>query len=453
MLSLDPGAGPDSPQDRRNLAVAVAVGLILRVVLILSYPPVLRQDSPGYLDLAHRLASWHLAGFNGARTPGYPFMLLLLGYSPTAAWCLQAAFGLLATAIIYWLVRRLGGSGTAALVAALLYTTSAVVLAVERQVMTETLATFLITAAGAICAGLVSSDARRRGLAALLGATLFCLCLVRPDTLVVAVCLVISVLAVWHFQEGRGSALRTLVRPAAAMMLPALIGLFAWAMVNRETIGVTSVSTVLGHNLIDHIAPSVTVQPGADHDITAAYVDWRARVEARSGGDYANTSWEAEPALERAAHLDAAHLSGRLQSIALSAIASHPVQYVGSSVKQWPRFWLPPNYPDEFHGGAGSAVIHGVWNLQRVIQVLIAALFLALCLAEIISRLRRSGSVLGTPGALLALAVLVGSLPPVFLAYGETGRYGYVYFPLVLAVAFAAGDRVLQAAWTRRSTV
>lgn len=438
-------------EDRRNVALAITAGLVIRVVLIVAYAPSIQPDSAEYLGLAHRLGSLHLTGYDGVRTPGYPLMLFALGYSPTTAWWAQAVLGLLTTGLLYRLVRQLGGSPTMAFVAALLYTTSLEVLSIERQVLTEALTTFLLTVAGSICVALVGPQGRRNGLVALLAVTLAYLCLVRPDALLVAIYLALSVVAVWYRREADTYSRRSLIRPALTMMLPLVIALVAWATVNKEASGVMSVSTVLGHNMIDHMAPYVGVQPGRDHEITSVYVRWRARVEAANGGSYANTSWAAEPSMERASHLSAPHVSSRLLSVALGAIESHPWPYITSSLEQWPKFWLPPNYAYDFSGGAGSSLIHAVWKVQRAAQLIIAALFLLLCTDEAVRRVRRRRpALMNAPMVLLAGAVLLGTLSPIFLAYGATGRYGSVYYPLFLAVTFALASPALRSFSARR---
>lgn len=418
--------------DRRNMFLLAGIAVLVRVILILAYTPVTTIDSASYLDLAHRLSSWHLQGSPGARTPGYPALLLLVGYSPTAIWCVQAALGVAATLLLYRLIRSLGGVPGVALIAALLYALDLEVLAVEHFVLTETVAGFLIIAASVIAVRTIGDRAQRFGLAWLLGLTLACLCIVRPDTLALAVYLAVGVGLLAGVRGtrslGRGARL------TAAALVPAVLVLAGWAAVNRATIGVTTVSTVLGHDMIDHVAPYVRVEAGADHAITAAYVAARSERDAH-GGDLANLSIAAQPAIERATHLDAAHLSGRLLSIALGVIAHHPIQYVASSVKQWPRFFIPPNYPYSFTGGFGASLIHAIWKLQRAIRLLISIIFVVLCLAALVGFLRRRSGLLSAPGALLAGAVGVGLLVATFLAYGETGRYGYVYYPLVLAVS------------------
>jgi hypothetical protein len=432
------------------LVLLASIAAIARLALIVSYRPVETNDSATYLDLAHRLASLNLHGSPGARTPGYPAVLLVLGYSPVATWCLQAALGVVATLLLYRLIRTLGGVPGLALVAALLYALDTEVLAVEHLVLTETIASFLILVAASIAVRMVVGLGRTRRLPWLLGATLACLCIVRPDALALTAYLAIaSGLALRKRAPGERRSLRPSARALVAIVLPAVVVLASWTAVNRATIGVATVSTVLGHNMIDHVAPQVSVTPGSDHAITAAYVAARTRREAH-GGDLTNLSADAEAAIQRATHLDPAHVSQRLLGIAVSVIAHHPIQYVTSSLKQWPRFFLAPNYPYGFRGGAASTAIHAIWKVQRAIRLLVSAAFVALCLAALAAAFRRRTGVLRIPEALLAGAVWVGLLVATFLAYGETGRYGYIYYPLVLTVTCVAAQPLVAAVLARR---
>lgn len=428
------------------MLVLAGIAALVRLVLILAYSPVQTIDTASYLDLAHRLASWHLQGSPGARTPGYPALLILVGYSPTAIWCVQAALGVAATLLLYRLLRILGGTTGLALVVGLLYALDLEVLAVEHFVLTETVTGFLIIAASTIAVRLIQDPAKRSRSPWLLGLILACLCIVRPDTLALAIYLATGV---GLLAGGRRTfTLARVARLTGVVLLPAVLVLASWAAVNRASIGVTTVSTVLGHDLIDHVAPYVRVQPGANYAITAPYVAARREREAHRL-DLSNLSISAQPAIERTTHLDAAHLSGRLLSIALGVIAQHPVQYVASSLKQWPRFFIAPNYPYSFNGGTGASFIHALWKLQRAIRLLISICFVVLCATALVGVMRRRHGVLSAPAALLAGAVGVGLLVATFLAYGETGRYGYVYYPLVLAVSAVSTQGLVPIAQSR----
>ena len=437
--------------------VLIGVGAVLRLALILTHSPVLGNDSASYLDLAHRLGAWHLAGGSGSRTPGYPALLLVLGYSPTAAWCLQAVIGILSSLLVYRLVLALGGWHRVALLAALLFSCDLEFLELERTILTETVTTFLLLLAGTQTVSLLrGSRSRSAGsnrieqrAAFVLALAVCALCLVRPDMLAVSAFFALSCAlgaargtgsGTWRTRLRRSGAGRRAVRLLLATLAPALAALIGWAIVNRETIGVTTVSTVLGHNMIDHMAPEVRVQPGGDRPITAVYVAARSRRLATTS-NLANLSYAAETAMERAAHLDTAHLSGRLLSIGLHTALAHPFAYLRSSIRQWPSFFLPPNYADQFRSGP----IRLAWKLERAVRLLIGAAFVLLCAGALIaSRVgRRTG--MSVPAGVLAAAVGIGLLVASFLAFGETGRYGTVYYPFMLAITLTALPRQLRA--------
>jgi hypothetical protein len=204
---------------------------------------------------------------------------------------------------------------------------------------------------------------------------------------------------------------------------------------------------VLGYNMIDHVAPYVQPELGRNHGITSAYVAARRQRAARTS-DLGNLSADAQPAMERASGLDAAHLSGRLLGIALGVIERHPLQYLASSLRQWPRFWVAPNYAYQFASGRPTTTLRVIWALERTVIVVLNLMFVLLLVAHLIRRARRRSAILSEPSLILAGIALVGLIPATFLAYGDTGRYGAVYFPLVLSVSAAT-----VAAARRRSTV
>ncbi len=107
------------------------------------------------------MAALHLHGSSGARTPGYRLLLLALGYSPVATWCVQALLGVLATLLVYALARRLGASARLALAAGLLYALDLEVLAIEHIVLTETLTSFLLLVAAHLAISIAGRERPR----------------------------------------------------------------------------------------------------------------------------------------------------------------------------------------------------------------------------------------------------------------------------------------------------
>ena len=304
-----------SSRDRWYMGSVAVAGILLRAVLLASLRPKLTPDSPTYLALAHQIGSLNLVGNPGIRTPGYPLLLLALGYSQTAAWIVQAVLGLATSLLIYSLIRRLGGSSVSALLGAAFYAINLSVVADERQVMTETLTSFLLVVTTSIWLHVTQTARPSRRAIAGLGVALAYLCLTRPDQLVVALWFAVA-FVLWGERRHQGNAVTfgATMKRAVAALLPAVIALGAWAGINKDTTGVFTVSTVAGHNMIDHVAPYVRVEPGSDRSIETAYVTVRSRLAAE--GIRYNVSWAAEPAMERASGLMAAEVSQRLLELA-----------------------------------------------------------------------------------------------------------------------------------------
>lgn len=423
--------------DRANLVAIVVLAVLARAFLLANYAPLTTPDSQSYLTLAHMLASLNLSGSTGYRTPGYPLLLLLVGYSKNAAWVIQAGFGTVTSVLIYRLTRRVGGAPWLACLAALMFALNLTVLDDERQIMTEPLTVLLVVIAASLGIESLLRDRVSFRLRAALGLTLAVLCIVRPDMSLIAVFIVGFVLVHAMRRSGQGwrRGLRAAVAPALTMLVPSLVVLLAWASINAATFGQFTVSTVLGHNVIDHVASYATVEPGANHTITQIYVSTRDRAMAH--GITTNFSWLAEGPLQRRLGLTAPEVSARLLSVGLGVTLAHPLGYLRSALGQlWP-FWKLPDYWLQLTG-AGGSVFHLLGRVERRWFEALALLFLALSLGAVVLRLSGRRARVPSWSAFLASIAFVGSFPGCFLAYGDPSRYGYPYFPLWLIVSLVA---------------
>jgi hypothetical protein len=433
---------PPTAADRRALLTAAGIATVARLVLLLTYSPQLAADSGDYLGLAHRIASGNFTGWQARRTPVYPLLLLLVHYSPSATWWIQGALGVLSTTIVFALIRVLGGPTRAALLGSVLYGASLEVLAVERLVLTETLTSFLLLVAALLCVLMIRSGvglSGKRRTVCVVGVVVALLCLTRPDTAVAAAALTLATAAALGLR-GRSLSRRARARLIAlgtvAMLGPAALGVLAWAAFNDSTAGTFTASSVLGFNMIDHVGQFVTPTAGSDEIITAAY----ARQYKRGVGF---PSYAALPEIERRTGLDSAQISSRYLQIALRLALAHPVSYVTSSIRQWVETWRQPNYADSFANGSLGSVTPAVWDVERTLQILVSAIFLAICALAAIASIRSRRGPLDLSCGIVAGTALVGTLMAAFVGYTDPGRYAYPFFPLVICVAFAAAGPAL----------
>jgi 4-amino-4-deoxy-L-arabinose transferase-like glycosyltransferase len=142
----------------RILIVAGAVRSAFLLVALLAgilKPWPYLQDSRGYFDLAMRLVQHgRYITINGEpevyRTPAYPALLALASYSGHATRLtivLQIALGVATVALVYFLARALSGDDRLSRVAAWLAAIEPLLGQYSTHLMTETVFTFLLTAA------------------------------------------------------------------------------------------------------------------------------------------------------------------------------------------------------------------------------------------------------------------------------------------------------------------
>ena len=93
---------------------ALLFSLSIRLAVRKAYGPVVANDAFGYLAMADMMHSHDFSGYTAWRTPGYPFLLNLVGSVPeriTALQCVLSSIGLGLLALS--LFRRSGRIGPA----------------------------------------------------------------------------------------------------------------------------------------------------------------------------------------------------------------------------------------------------------------------------------------------------------------------------------------------------
>lgn len=199
-----------------TFSVALALGAILRVIVLAGFPPAVLVQLDSYIYLQDTARSLP----DPDNPNGYPFFLWLLKpfHSLTLVAGLQHLMGLAVAVLVYVVLRRYGTRGWVAALATVPVLFDPRELVVEHAIMADTLATLLMMSAFALLlAGPRRISGRRQaGAGLLLGAA----AIVRPTTLV----LIVVVAAYLLFtRQGWRRALAALV----AGLLP-VIGYAAW---------------------------------------------------------------------------------------------------------------------------------------------------------------------------------------------------------------------------------
>ena len=231
------------------LLLVLAAGAALRLYLIGIYSPV----AAGFNDSVEYLATSEDHLFRDPFRPaGYPFFLRILRYMVpelSAVVVVQHLLGLATAALLYVAVWRLTGRRWLSALPAALIALSGDQILLEHSILTESLYTFLVTAA--LC-GLVVSLAREGWSTPLLAASGFALgaaATVRP----VGIPLILAV-TVWLFLALSVDWRRRL-RVTAAMAAPAAAVVLGYVVLQGALTGAWGVSPASGWALYTRVAP------------------------------------------------------------------------------------------------------------------------------------------------------------------------------------------------------
>lgn len=411
------------------LAVALLC-LIPRVGLWLAYEPLVAPDSGSYTDLAHRIGTWDFQGFNGARTPGYPLLLLLAGQNARLAWLLQSLLGIATALLLLALTLRQTRSRTAAIVAAVACGLSLNLIFAEATILTEPLATFLLVLAVFLCTrASVDPDVSVVSYIAV-GAVLAFAGLTRP-LLLVALPPGLLFLRPWSRPRP--------LRLTLGFFLPVVMLIGSWCSVVWKTTGTFTLTTLLGYNLTQQSGAFFELLPDEDAQLRDIYLRYRtARIE--STGSRSQTIWAAKAEMMSATGLDPVQLSNELTRLSFALFAAHPRLYLKGVRQSWLKFWDPIIMwdLDRFHHPQLRPLVQRMWEAQaKVSRTLKKALLPALIVYLACAMTRRSRRISEAP--LLALAIIgSASLVQALIEFGENPRYAIPFQPLIIFVLVAA---------------
>jgi hypothetical protein len=79
------------------------LGLVIRILLWLTYEPISYGDTGSYLRLGEWIQGTGERGFDGTRVPGYPVFIALVGLHPNRIWLGQLTLGLVISGMLFYL--------------------------------------------------------------------------------------------------------------------------------------------------------------------------------------------------------------------------------------------------------------------------------------------------------------------------------------------------------------
>lgn len=371
------------PKDFSSLRVAGMVFLLavlLRVGLWAAYGPISYSDTASYRRLADQiLQGW--VSYDGSRVPGYPVFLALVGLDDRV-YLVQLLMGIGVTMCFFYMGWRITRNPWFGALAAMLHQFNLGQLFFEANLLSETLATFLVVVSfTGVIHGIYVSGARKWWLAFLIGLLTAIAILTRPLFIFLPPWFLIWILIGWQdssrLELGKSSLLEILRKTwqltldslrrnwvlVVTFTLP-VVGLIAvWVGFIRYYYGDWALSTMTGYHLVQHTGAFFEYVPDEYAAIRDTYLRFRQeRIAAY--GTQTNTIWEAIPEMQQASGLNFYDLSRTLSKISIQLIREHPFLFFRSVAGGWWLFWRAPVY------WSASGFQASFWNASPVIAVL-----------------------------------------------------------------------------------
>ena len=460
-----------------SLGIVLAISLMLRLALFFFYAPISYSDTKTY----HRLAEQILQGwinYDGSRTPGYPTFLAVLRTDQNA-WLVQMGMGVLITLLMYFLGWQLGASlerkkrQQLAFLSALAHTLNLGQLFFESSLLSETLATFLVTLTIASWLyGYCFAQARRIWLAGLLGLLSGLAILTRGYFILLPFWTLIWIWFYWvgkpalsnpspssfapereHLRTFWGSfisRLRSTYPALLAYVIPFSLVVGLWVGFIRVYYNQWGLETISGFRLIQNTGTFFELAPDQYAAIRDTYIRYRDE-KIDESGTQTNVIWKAIPEMMEVSGLSFYDLSRLVGKISLDLIRNHPDLFLQNVMKGWWLFWRAPVYwsPDSFQLSGLVSVINVLIFIERILLWGCNIVFLLTTLAAIWSPFRKT---LHLPPLLWYLCGIIWStsILQAFLDHGDNPRFLIPLQSLVVLWGLWLGFRFLPA--SRNST-
>lgn len=405
----------------------IITGLFVRLLLSLLYQHItIYPDSYDYVSLAERLCSFNLSGYEGERSPGYPLLICLSGFSNIFLAILQSCIGICTLILSYKTLVIAGMKEKLSLVIALILSCYLPAIFFEIAILTETLTLFIISLIFYLFIKTIKEGVYT--ISVIVWLSLLCgyLVLIKPFYIFLPFLLVLILLCT------KNQIKSIWVKYMILFIIP-LFAFMGWSYLNKVNTGYFVSSTYYGFNLAQNcvnFAENTTPEFMEFGDTYAKHRDNRISDKER-----AMVIWDAYPELEEKTGLSLPDLSNKLYNYSIATIKLNPGAYLKQVFISWRDFWKTSLYWEPYNFGVSQAsqFVLYVCYAERVLLEIIKILFILLIPFNIILSFRKRNI---TPQFTISLVILVASILQAFATYGTNSRFSFPFETLmVLSVA------------------
>jgi len=379
-------------------------------------------DSEGYMSLGLRFLNLDLSGYDGERSPGYPFLLALCslpfmsghGIIPLGVLLPQLIMGIATLIFLYKICILLGVKRGLALAVSLLFACYIPSVFFELAVLTEVLTLFIVSFVFYFFFQHTTGEKKRLAWLVILCSYLV---LIKPFYIFLPFLLLIFLL----IKKRRLIYISIIVFP--------LFTFLGWSYVNKMNTGHFVSTTYYGFNLAQNcvsFAEKTTPEYKEIGDIYAKYRD-----NSTTDKEEAMAIWEAYPELMEKTGLSFPDLSKKLYDYSIATIKENPLSYSKQVFISWRDFWKTSLYweQDNFAVQEASQPILYITYAERILFQLIKILFVLLIPYNIVRGIRRRKI---EPALIISMVVLTASLLQAFVTYGTNSRFSFPFETMML---------------------
>lgn len=422
----------------REIRILLFVGLLFRIVLsILYFNVTLFPDSGDYINLSKYFLDFNLNGYDGNRSPGYPFLIFLAFGSQKLVILYQFALGIITSILWYKILLELQFSTKLSLYIALFLESFLHVYFYETAILVESFTLFFISL---IFLQLANGflDKKKWKIDVLMGFLLGCLVLIKPFY-------VFLPFLFYGFSIIKNFNFRRIINRKIILLVFPLFTYFGWSYVNKINTGHFVSTSFFGLNLAQNCVYFAENTTPEYQWIGTIYAKYRIKNLAENDTikkdinkhNLAMTIWDAQDELVVKKNNNFPDLSNDLGQYAVATIKKNPIPYAKQVIcYSWFDFWKTSIYWNysNFLVPFFNKVCLGFWYMQNVLLLFFKFSFLLLCPFYIILFFKNRKI---SFEFITVIIILTTSILQALATYGSNSRFSYPFEFLMIIIVLS----------------
>jgi len=422
----------------REVRILILVGVLFRLILtILYFNVTIFPDSDDYINLSNYLLDFDLNGYDGNRSPGYPFLLFLALGSHTTVVLFQFILGITSSILWFYILLKLGFSSRPSLYIALFLQSFLHVYFYETAILTETFSLFFISLIFLqIANGYLNKNDWKDDL--LMGFLLGYLVFIKPFY-------VFLPFLIYGFNILKKINLQRIVTQKIVLLIFPLFTYFGWSYVNKINTGYFVSTSFLGLNLSQNCVNFAENTTPEFQWIGTIYAEQRIKNLAENKTirkesnkhNLAMTIWDVQQELVKKKDNNFPALSNDLGKYAIATIKKNKIPYAKQVICfSWFDFWKTSIYWNytEFLVPFSNKICIGFWYIQNMLLLIFKFTFLLLCPFYIL-RFFRDRKI--SFEFIVVITILATSILQGLATYGTNSRFSYPFEFLMIIIVLS----------------